>query len=75
MFINICVCSCFIHVLVFMLHMYPCVHVAYVCLCSCNLCMCSCFMHVLVFMLREYACVHVAYLWLYSCCMCVLVFM
>ena len=50
--IIVCLCSCCIRVLVFMLHTCACVHAAYVCLCSCCV-------RVLVFMLCTCACVHV----------------
>ena len=59
-YIYVCLCSCCIRVLVFMLHTCACVHVAYVCLCSCCI-------RVLVFMLHTCACVHVAYVCLCSC--------
>ena len=71
-----CVCLCHVAcVLVFMLRMCTCVHVAYVCVHVAYMCMCSCCIHVLVFMLHTCACVHVAYMCLCSCRIHVLVFM
>ena len=56
----VCLCSCCVHVLVFMLQNAR-VHVA-------DLCLCSCCGLALVFMLCTRACVHVVYVRLCSCC-------
>ena len=57
-------CSCCIRVLVFVLHIRACVHVAYTCACVhvAYVCLCSCCIRVLVFILHTSACVHVAYM-------------
>ena len=62
-----CLCSCCVNVLVFMLQ-NVCIHVVYVRLCSCCV-------RVPVFMLCTCACVHVLYVCLCSCCVCAVLFM